>query len=542
MELSGRESERLTNALEALASENPSGTRLKATVSRVEGGVVYARIGDGDEFPLQDMTFSADVNDELYVAFDGISAHATGNITDPAVGGEYTRSKIVNPELSTIREAAVKAGKIADEADKVAKAVNQHFWDDDNGAHVTDVTREEWAQAVSDSFSDMSATKQYSNLLMNALGILLRSALTNLVSITRSAVAFFDGAGNAASNIVARFGADGASIGKADESHMELDYHSMQLVDQEDNIFFYAGDLRDRSGKAQISEGFVFTRNMYDDSGMVQVAFPPAVEIVDILYSDGDSILGTSAYAEIVSGGYLISIETTEDLSGENGTLVYKTSGAAYSYTLGTRGNGAVAPFSVVAGESCVASGNGSHAEGASTTASGRSSHAEGADTTASGISSHAGGVGTTAGYHAQTAIGTFNDNKSSNLFEVGNGQQNARSNAFEVDKNGNVVAAGSFSGGVAGNFLQTSFVIVNAETVAAGGYLSGTHNLSSPQNGYTPIGIVGQTSDMRYVSFIRAYISDASTNTGTLHWMVYNSTTSAKTPTMRVYVLWAKS
>lgn len=244
---------------------------------------------------------------------------------------------------------------------------------------------------------------------------------------------------------MASFGSE-ARVGAEDESHMELNYHSMQLVDQEGNIFFYAGDLRDRSGKAQISEDFAFTRFMYEDSGKVRVAFPPAVEIVDILYSDGDSILGTSAHAEIVSDGYFISIETADNLAGENGTLVYKTSGAAYSYTLGTRGNGAVGPFSIVAGESCVASGNRSHAEGASTTASGYTAHAEGADTTASGISSHAGGQGTMAGYTAQTAIGKWNNSKRHNLFEIGNGTaDNARSNALEVNDSGDVTAAGRF-------------------------------------------------------------------------------------------------
>lgn len=101
-------------------------------------------------------------------------------------------------------------------------------------------------------------------------------------------------------------------------------------------------------------------------------------------------------------------------------------------------------------------------------------------------------------------------------------------------------IAAGTIVGGIAGNFARTSHIIVNAASVAAGGYLSG--NLSISNSGYTPISVAGQTSDQRYVSFIRAYISDATDGSGTLNWMVYNPTTSAKTPTMRVYVLWAKS
>lgn len=48
------------------------------------------------------------------------------------------------------------------------------------------------------------------------------------------------------------------------------------------------------------------------------------------------------------------------------------------------------------------------------------------------------------ADYQSQTVVGTYNDNKSENLFEVGNGlSDTSRNNAFEVTKNGDVVANG---------------------------------------------------------------------------------------------------
>lgn len=111
------------------------------------------------------------------------------------------------------------------------------------------------------------------------------------------------------------------------------------------------------------------------------------------------------------------------------------------------------------------------------------------------------------------------------------------------VSESGHVyddMRAGTFSGGIAGNFATTWHTIVNAASVAAGGYLSGS--LAVTKSGYTPLGIVGWTSDQRYVTFIRAYIGSPADGSGTVQWMVYNSTSSAKTPTMQVVVLWAKS
>lgn len=108
------------------------------------------------------------------------------------------------------------------------------------------------------------------------------------------------------------------------------------------------------------------------------------------------------------------------------------------------------------------------------------------------------------------------------------------------LDTSGNLTVPGTLTGGIAGNFATTWHTIVDASSVAAGGYLSGS--LAVTKSGYIPLGIVGQTSDMRYVTFVRAYIGSPADGSGTVQWMVYNPTTSAKTPTMQVVVLWAKS
>ena len=238
--------------------------RASGTVSRVDkDGTVYAVLESGIETVVEGLTASVSPGDTVSVTVEDGHAEVLGNYTDPSAGVAYVRKvEGIATEAGETANAAVDsaaaARQVADEANKVAEATNQHFFADTNGAHITDVTQDEWAEAVDDNFSDYDpttkpyhnqlffadtngahitdvtqdewaqavadnfsdydpTTKPYHNQLLNSLGILLRTALNNLVSITRSAIAFYDGAGNAASNIVARFGSTGAQIGKSSD-------------------------------------------------------------------------------------------------------------------------------------------------------------------------------------------------------------------------------------------------------------------------------------------------------------------------------------
>ena len=114
--------------------------------------------------------------------------------------GVVTRAiKAVNDAVRRVTTATQAARQVADEAKSVADAIGQHFWTGDDGVHVTQVTQESWGTSPVGP-----------NLLANSLGILLRNGLNNLVGVTQSAIAFYDGLGNAASNMVAQFGRDGA--------------------------------------------------------------------------------------------------------------------------------------------------------------------------------------------------------------------------------------------------------------------------------------------------------------------------------------------
>ena len=205
-------------------------------------GKPYVQIpGADDTTPIRRMSVQADVGDTVTVTIENGMAVVDSNVSNPSASSSNLQAVEVKTEKAqeTADEAveqvravsrktdaamaqALSASTIASEAQEVADATNQHFWDDDNGAHVTDVTQEEWTTALEDNFSDLSTSKPYHNSLFNSLGMLFRSALNNLVSITRSAIAFYDGQGNNDSNIVASFGMSGAQIGKSDDAHVEI--------------------------------------------------------------------------------------------------------------------------------------------------------------------------------------------------------------------------------------------------------------------------------------------------------------------------------
>lgn len=277
------------------------------------------------------------------------------------------------------------------------------------------------------------------------------------------------------STVLASFTADGIQVGQTGESHLEMDYRSMKLVDKEGANYFHVSDLRDKNNgyKATLTETFVGDGDTASFSTSLRV---------DEEVSATDSSHATNTYTR---SGMTYTFATAPD-SGATVTIVYKTTAdGAKAYTLGRRSSSsAVGVMSVAEGlrvsasgayshaegaqvvasgyashaegdytiasgayshaegegsyEHTVASGRGSHAEGYETEASGMFSHAEGAHTVASGDCSHAQNNYTTAGHFGQTVIGKFNDNQSDTAFEIGNGTASARSNALAITWDGN--------------------------------------------------------------------------------------------------------
>lgn len=173
-----------------------------------------------------------------------------------------TKEEVPYTEVYDLIEA--NPGVITFTADSIGAASNQHFWNDGNGAHVSDNPKEDWEQndtyiydPVSnpvvdkiDDYYELSGTSyikttdktiddektyyvrvhtlsnlndtNYHNILINSLGILLRKAYVNYAMFSRSNVAFFDGAGNDEENILAYFGAMSAQIGRSNSNHVVI--------------------------------------------------------------------------------------------------------------------------------------------------------------------------------------------------------------------------------------------------------------------------------------------------------------------------------
>ena len=303
------------------------------------------------------------------------------------------------------------------------------------------------------------------------------------------------------SNVLATFGASGAQIGLTDESHMGLDYHSMQMVDSDDVTYMHVSDLRDRMGYATITEVLPFNDPYIELSFTTEHSLVESITLDDGTYVVTSFSTTTMEYdpeygsmlpwdiTRITVVSYEYAIDPGDDMTPavdpSTATVTYKTNNTrTKTFTLGTRKSGTVTgPYSYALGSEVEASGTASHAEGVNTRATGVASHAEGFDTLASEYLSHAEGgscqaigpyshaegagtvaveayshaegSGTIANDFAQTAIGRYNVRTSSRAFIIGNGTSDGnRSNALTVDWSGNVVAAGSitFSGGMLGS------------------------------------------------------------------------------------------
>ena len=245
-------------------------------------------------------------------------------------------------------------------------------------------------------------------------------------------------------------------LGEPDKSRMELDYHSMQMVDKDGYTYFHVSDLRTvSSDTVSVTDTFTSdgTTTKYFLSSLPTTSASVTVKVNGSAYSHAS--VSTNLYTIGNTSIYLATIDFASGYvpaSGATITAEYATSDYPKACTFGSRSDGNVGPTSAAEGVGNRASALASHAEGfrsfadaplshaeGSSTASGLASHAEGTGV-AKGSCSHAQNSGTMAAYAAQTAMGKYNANKSDTLLEVGNGLgDGSRSNAFEVENNGNV-------------------------------------------------------------------------------------------------------
>lgn len=158
-------------------------------------GSTWVPADESDTSIVLPTTQSVHKGDRVLVSMFGGNTIATPVVTGVIGGGDSIRQDVDVAQTS------------ATSAEEVANAVNQHFWPDTDGIHVTEVTQEEWQDSTGTSYHSGQ------NVLINALGQLFRDGLTNLMAVLPSGIAIYDGNGNAASNILAQFTASIIRLG-----------------------------------------------------------------------------------------------------------------------------------------------------------------------------------------------------------------------------------------------------------------------------------------------------------------------------------------
>lgn len=330
----------------------------------------------------------------------------------------------------TAKNFAESANIAAEEAQAVAEATGQHFWNDDNGAHVTEVTQDEWNDSSSENYHNGF------NSLFGSLGLLLRKALNNIAAFTHSSVSFYDGEGNETANIVAQFGKDGQVIGKQSESHIEQNYHAWKMIDKFETVYTHISDLREYvvNGQGGVDYYATIVERYISDGARIRYHMSRRVSRLISVFVDE---IDVTSSVTLATGSYVVFSIAPEE--GAVIDITYYTSDLSPVYTFGTRYSGeTISPYSYVFGENCTASslysvaeglrsdasGYASHVEGSDSHAYGSYSHAEGLTSVASGYNSHAEGGATAsgAGSHAEggTASGTTSHSEGSGTIASG--------------------------------------------------------------------------------------------------------------------------
>lgn len=246
---------------------------IQAKVIRVDNDVIWVHLPGGvDETPVR-KTINAKQGDVVQVKISNGDAWITGNATAPPT--DDTRAEEANVVAKKADGKAVIAEKTATDAKIIAEAMNQFFWHDTNGAHVTEIQQEDWL-----------ANPSGNNILMNALGVLIRSGLIASARFSAGAVTFYASDGTTE---IARFGTDGTMIGDQTGRRIEISDKSMKLFN-EDSVENMSIDAIVTS--SQEIEQVVFSSAECDGAGtyiwtILLKQIPVAGSSVKFIYGNG---------------------------------------------------------------------------------------------------------------------------------------------------------------------------------------------------------------------------------------------------------------
>ena len=245
-------------------------------------------VGEDADQTIIDLPTSPDVaeGDEVIVTLVGDGPLKTPIVTaNPGAGDR-------------MRALANSAKTVADAAQAVAQAVGQHFWSADDGIHVTEATQEEWDESHSGA-----------NVLINALGQLFRDGLNNLLTLTTEdgarALTIWDGLGNAAGNVVARFG---TTIRLGSDEYPMLDI-------SDGTIYFYptADDVQSLyfGSTTRIQRLLNGSLKLQSDNGAVSLYG----QTIGVTPANGSNTFSTAPGTILWSGAYYMTANHTANLA-----------------------------------------------------------------------------------------------------------------------------------------------------------------------------------------------------------------------------------
>ena len=207
-----------------------------ATVIRVEGDIVWVHIPGGvDETPVRH-TIAAKPGDVVQIRVSGGSACIVGNETAPPTDDTTAievkqKTEAVERTVETTVQTLEKVADVANDAKDtaiagkaIAEATDQYFWSDANGAHV----------ALTPKDTDPNGATGF-NSLWNMLGLLLRNGGNILAQFSQNGIAFYDGSGNNAANVLASFGTSGIRVGKSGQTHIQIASDNMAMSGPDGN-------------------------------------------------------------------------------------------------------------------------------------------------------------------------------------------------------------------------------------------------------------------------------------------------------------------
>lgn len=408
--------------MEAMQATKPktSPYDTEAEVIRVEGSTAWVHIPGGvTETPVS-LTIAAQPGDTVRVRVSGGSAWLAGNDTAPPT--DDTTAAAAQAEAAEAGTIARSAQTAASSAARIAGNTAQHFWfteaGEDTGAHITEVTEEEF---LSDPENGGG------NLLARSNGIAVRNGMAELATFGSSGARFYDDIGGLQGAITR--GDDTPTV----QTVQETLYTAVPATGQRithtiigaptSDITFEILIYGDEFGRTSLTFAADATDTQtYSITGefscIVIYDKEDRIIICDVIESDLDAISASEFRVSYMTHYY----------------------SANTHFGMQTESSG---PNSFACGRDTHATGYAAHAEGAHNTASGQASHTEGEYTKASGLHAHAEGFYTIAAGENQTVLGRFNIEDTGDIYAIicGNGTV-GRSNALTVDWNGEVQLA----------------------------------------------------------------------------------------------------